>query len=195
MPAFIKNSQTSQKPAKRPLPSRSGEEGWNLLSVTISMSCLLIAILGTIGSITSSDMLAASTKETTFAMNAARQAIDSLIAWPDISEVFKDHNESTEDDSPNAEGPNFRIFGLSPQCQDPDGMVGKFIFPEIGGALREDINNPVLGMPRDLNGDGVIDSDDHSDDFVILPVLVRIEWKGRKGDRNFELMTFIAERH
>jgi len=44
---------------------------------------------------------------------------------------------------------------------------------------------PALGCPRDLNGDG--DDDDHLvsggvDGYVILPVTVRLKWRGAAGD-------------
>jgi hypothetical protein len=32
-------------------------------------------------------------------------------------------------------------------------------------------------MPRDLNGDGVVDALDHSVDRILLPVKVTVEWK------------------
>ena len=48
-----------------------------------------------------------------------------------------------------------------------------------------------LGMPRDLNGDGVIDSEDHAGDYVLLPVKVRVNWRGITGDRSFEVCTVL----
>jgi hypothetical protein len=42
-------------------------------------------------------------------------------------------------------------------------------------------------MPQDLNGDGLIDDLDHRDDYVILPMTVRVTWRGTTGERDFQL--------
>lgn len=59
--------------------------------------------------------------------------------------------------------------------------------------LREDVQDEKLGLPRDLNGDNVIDDANHSDGYVILPVRVRLSWQGRQGDRSYELSTMLTE--
>jgi hypothetical protein len=64
-----------------------------------------------------------------------------------------------------------------------------------GGALelREDVVDAGLGMPRDLNLDGVIDALDHSGDYRILPVRVLVEWTGMSGNRTHRLETVLSE--
>jgi len=58
--------------------------------------------------------------------------------------------------------------------------------------LREDVVLPKLGMPRDLNGDSMIDNVDHARDYFILPVHIRIEWIGSNGPRSFDLFTMLT---
>ena len=58
--------------------------------------------------------------------------------------------------------------------------------------LREDCVYPLLGMPRDLNGDSIIDQADHASDFLILPVQIRIEWEGRVGPQHVDLFTMLT---
>jgi prepilin-type N-terminal cleavage/methylation domain-containing protein len=58
--------------------------------------------------------------------------------------------------------------------------------------LREDFVDKALGMPRDLNGDSLVDDCDHASDYVILPVHVSLEWRGDFGPRRFDLYTQIA---
>jgi type II secretory pathway pseudopilin PulG len=58
--------------------------------------------------------------------------------------------------------------------------------------LREDFVDARLGLPRDLNGDSLIDDLDHSLDYVVLPVHVRISWRGAFGPRHYDLYTQIA---
>ena len=55
------------------------------------------------------------------------------------------------------------------------------------------MTDPRLCMPRDLNGDKVIDGEDHSLDYMVLPVTVSVRWKGKGGVRTFELHTMLAQ--
>ena len=57
----------------------------------------------------------------------------------------------------------------------------------VESALREDSADESLGMPRDLDGDKLVDSANHAADYVVLPVRVCIEWKGATGDMSLDL--------
>ena len=116
-------------------------------------------------------------------------------------EVFACYNADPGDDlglTIAARGPNFTVVGLDVQTGDPDGFCGRVLFPSVapGGAeeLREDFVDAGLNMPRDLNGDGMVDALDHGDDYVLLPVRVRVEWRGISGPRQIELETMLSAR-
>jgi hypothetical protein len=47
-------------------------------------------------------------------------------------------------------------------------------------------------MRRDLDGDGTIDGDDHAADYRVLPVRVRVRWRGPDGDRELFLVTVLS---
>jgi hypothetical protein len=52
-----------------------------------------------------------------------------------------------------------------------------------------------LGMPRDLDADGVVDDANHANDYLLLPIRIRIEWisKGTKNARRqFEMYTMFS---
>jgi hypothetical protein len=87
---------------------------------------------------------------------------------------------------------HFDVPGLSPREGDPDGRVGEIILPVAEGVdgpeLREDV------ALRDLNGDTVLDVVNHAADYVLLPVTVRLEWRGRSGPRQIELRTLLTRR-
>lgn len=59
--------------------------------------------------------------------------------------------------------------------------------------LREDLEDASLGMPRDLNGDNVIDDKDHAHDYLILPVRVELEWESSSGVRRFSITTQLTD--
>ena len=96
----------------------------------------------------------------------------------------------------SAPGGSFDVQGLRPLLDDPDGAVGAIVFPTMVEAgdlqLREDVALPELGMPRDLNGDGV-DALDHSDDYLVLPVSLEIEWLGSGGVSRSRMDLILVE--
>ena len=94
-----------------------------------------------------------------------------------------------------APGPNFVIAGLQPLKNDADGCVGEIVLPTVSGAgsiLREDVVDLSLGTPRDLNLDGVTDGGNHALDYRILPVLVRLRWRGEHGPQEIVMRTILG---
>lgn len=122
-----------------------------------------------------------------------------------------------------APGATFAVRGLSARPGAPGGVPGEVRFPTseefntvalvgaqrikalaeqqgMGGpppvpswALRENVDVPRLGMQRDLNGDSIIDGDNHATDYILLPVEVRVRWTGRCGDLEFAVCTMLTE--
>ncbi len=77
----------------------------------------------------------------------------------------------------------------------PGGKLGGIAggSPPATWELREDYQDEELSLPRDLNGDSILDSLDHSDDYILLPILIRVKWQGRYGPRVYEVYTMLAE--
>lgn len=155
-----------------------------------------------------STMTAAAKQRTVHRVNAAvsyeaRSVLERMIAI-DTSTVWSLYNENPFDDPGGpgtAPGRHFSIPGLKTLASDGDGFVGEVILPAFNvgtplapvWALREDAIDGELGLPRDLNGDHVIDSADHANDYRILPVRVRVEWQGELGPRRFELASTLVD--
>ena len=173
--------------------ARNTRGGYALLDVLFAASIMVVA-LGTVASTLTAGMgVSRLNRETAAALNRAESAIED-IASRDFGEAFASFNAITADDPPGVVAPGrfFAVAGLDPRRGDADGFVGEIIFPGGGTQLREDVVDPGLGMPRDLNGDSIIDSADHSGDYVILPVRVRLEWTGARGNRQIEVVSTIA---
>lgn len=168
-----------------------------LLEVLLGLMVLLIGVGATVASISSFARLDESNRETTIAYIAARQAIEGMQGQP-FRQVFPLFNATNVDDPAGfVPGSGFAVPGLNVQQGDPDGLVGRIIFPSPAGApatLVENVVDATFGLPRDLNADGAIDGDDHSGDYVALPVRVRIEWRGATGNRAIEIQTLLVPR-
>lgn len=134
-------------------------------------------------------------RERALAVEAAQNVLEDMrqVAF---SEIFARYNQDPDDDPDGrgtAPGANFAVEGLTRREEDPDGLAGCVILPADEPPLREDAEVELLGLPRDLNGDHRVDDADHSFDYIILPVRIHIEWKGRQGRRQFDLTTMFAD--
>lgn len=133
--------------------------------------------------------------ETAIAASGARTMIEQMKNH-EFSELFALYNDVPGDDPGGpgtAPGAHFAIQGLVPLTAG--GLVGTIVFPSIDGQLREDVVDDELGMPRDLNADSLVDSTNHANDCVLLPIRIRVEWTSRAGrdaKRKFEMFTMFA---
>ena len=171
-----------------------------LLELTIAMmvvSVALVFLTGTIGALSNQRVI---NSENAVARAAAKTVIESMRASV-FSQVWPRYNEDPDDDpggSGSAPGSGFAVGGLTPVPGDADELVGEILFPTSTGVsgfqeLREDVEDRALGLPRDLNGDSIVDASDHSDDYFILPVRVRIRWQGRAGERILDTYAQLCE--
>lgn len=167
----------------------------SMIEVCISMVILLVAIGGTLGTISSHLVLGASARETALAYLEAQRLVERMKA-EDFESLFARYNSTQADDPAGVHSPGagFAIAGLTPRASDPDGRVGRIFFPSEEDApeqLREDIRFNGRELDLDANGDRV--AGDRSKDYVLLPVRVRVEWKGRSGNRFVELQTTLIK--
>jgi prepilin-type N-terminal cleavage/methylation domain-containing protein len=177
--------------------SRS-ERGFTLLEVMISILLLVLGIAGisrlTIGVTRAGNLQ----RETERATEGARAMIERIKAVS-FSQAFRSFNATGSDDPGGvgtAPGANFAVAGLRPAPDDPDGLPGEVIFPtpaDQPGQLSESVIDPKVAMPRDLNGDGAIDSANHATDYKLLPVRVCVRWQSNDGTVGVvELKTNLA---
>ena len=174
---------------------RKRARGFTLVEIALLTVILLVAVGGLSGAVVSAIQLSRATEETAIADDAAR-AMAAQFALTPFDELFATYNADPGDDPDGqgtAPGEHFVVAGLAPRRDDADGRVGRIFMPAVdiaGGpaqSLQEDFVEPRWGMPRDLSGDTFVDSDDHKDDYIALPVTVRLEWVGPGGSRSLQV--------
>ena len=174
-----------------------GQAGFSLLEVVVAISMLVVVLLAFTRVTISSSVATATAREASLARESAREVVERLQA-ASFSDAFALYNLDGADDPDGANtapGSAFVVDGLTPLDADPDGIVGEIVFPTLGaapGVLREDLQLPFMGLPTDLNGDGVVDDQDHSGDYLLLPALVRVQWQSPSGPAKFEFKTLLG---
>lgn len=168
-----------------------------LVEIAISLSILVTILLGFSTALMSSMKASHTSREAAVATDAAREIMETLQA-SDFDTLFQNNNSVAADDVGGmpARLAAFAVDGLNPRSGDADGLCGEILLPEVvaGGVsqLREDVSIPALNMPRDLNGDGIVDNADHVGDYMILPVLVRVDWRGTAGEGRVQFKTILS---
>lgn len=167
-----------------------------MLELVAALVVLTVAGGGTLSAISSASFLSRSSDERTLAASAAKDVAERLRA-ESFREVFARYNDDPSDDvGPAPPGAHFDVAGLDPRPGDADGRVGRILFPVAAAtptSLFENQVDDLFGFPRDLNGDGAIDALDHAGDYRVLPVRVVVEWRGRSGNRRFEITTLLGD--
>jgi prepilin-type N-terminal cleavage/methylation domain-containing protein len=183
-------------PRRRPgNAARPRRAGFSLVEAILVMAIVSVAATMYAQTVASSARLDPIAAETATAAEAARIAIEELRAQPidQVVALFDADPDNDPGGPGTAPGARFGVAGLAPVAMGE--FVGVYEFPAVDGRIAEDLNDEMLGCPRDLNADGLVDAADHRDDWVILPVRVRLEWMPRGGSarpRTFELFTMLA---
>jgi type II secretory pathway pseudopilin PulG len=174
-----------------------------LVEVMVAIVILTVSVYILSSTVTATIAHSAVKRERAMAVESSMNLLERMRSEP-FDELFARYNDFPDDDPGGigtAPGKHFAILGLDPQEADKDGMVGEVVLPSGGSVaqvaggrqLREDVELPALSMPRDLNGDLMIDDKDHSADYIVLPVTIRISWLGKAGKRDFEMSTMFAK--
>lgn len=180
---------------------RSGRSGVTLVEMLVAMTILVVS-----AGMLSRTMIATSSQralnhENGIVLEAARGIVEDM-RNQEFADLFALYNSDPDDDpggAGTAPGHLFVVPGLDALEGAPEGACGEIVFPAVpvvastAVKLSETFVDARLGMPRDLNGDNVVDDQDHAGDYLVLPVRVQIQWKGRFGPRTYVLETMLAE--
>ena len=183
----------------RPTVSESARRGFTFVELAVGMTILLVSLLIFSSSVTGVAKQRAANRETALAVAAARNMLETLRA-EDFAEVYARYNANPADDpggAGTAPGNRFVVEGLDDAPDTVGGFDGEIVFPSVedavaGWQLREDVELRALGLPRDISGDNVVDDQDHSASYFILPVQVRVRWSGSSGTRQYEMATQLC---
>ena len=181
-----------QAPLTAGLRSRK-RSGFTMVEVMVALLVLTVAVQILSSTVTASISYTRVKRERAAAVVAATNVIETMHSLP-FYDLFATYNGSPDDDPDGpdtAPGARFEVHGLTPLPGEE--FVGRIEFPAEGARLVETFEDRRLGTPRDLNGDLLIDDDDRSGDYLVLPVVVTVEWKSQLGERRFEVATMLVD--
>lgn len=168
--------------------------GFSLVDVCLSMALLVIGLGVLIGSTFSAMKLDQVNASTALASQALRGLCEEMQAMP-IDEVLDSYVVHDDEDEPTRATKLARLRMRDPQLADRAGKepVARARFPLDGDGrtLREDLDLPEFGLPRDLDGDGAIDGADKRAAFRLLPVVLELDWEGPSGPQHLSLSTVL----
>src|SRR5258706_5619840 len=179
----------------RQLRAKSRRSAFTLIEVTIVIAILSVAVGLFAQTMLASARIDPVSEESRLAAEGARIELEDMRAL-DFAQIFASYDADPADDpagAGTAPGAWFAVPGLVPPPGAPG--VGHVIFPVANGALNESVVDATLGMPHDLDGDGQIDNNDHSNNAIILPVRIELEWaskSGRQGKRRLAFYDMVA---
>ncbi len=136
--------------------------------------------------------------EISLAHNAARSLIEDMRQVP-FSEVYARYNSNPNDDPGGPGTASVNHPSMAALTQNGNTPFFQITFPEAPdatGILREDINDPSMGMAggRDLNGDGQLDGQPRNTDYTILPVRINVSWRGHRGPVTRHVTVLLTQR-
>jgi type II secretory pathway pseudopilin PulG len=205
-----------------PSSPRANEAAFSLLETLCGMTLMFVGMLSLASSTVTGIATKETNRENARATNAARQFLESMqmgdVAFENVFRAYTlDPATATVPEGVTIEdlppgllskatrgifvgkaqelqpilARTFEVPYLKPH-EGSTAALGEVCFPVSEGEGGMELREDVAG--RDLNGDGFIDSENHADDYKILPVTVKVRWKGTRGAREFELHSLLVRK-
>jgi len=176
------SEQIGLEPRQRfPIARGSARKGFTLLEVTLALSVLVIAMMAVSATALRAHALRREIHDRSAAENAVRmiaERVQSVARIARSDPAGWAHDVIAALSAGGQIGNTFAISELTPL----DGASSVGSISVITSEIATDNSlGAELGMPRDLDGDGVVNNTDVSHTARLLPVIVRARWKGVSG--------------
>lgn len=178
-------------------PILHGRSGLSLVEIMAALMILSVAVYILTSTVMATVSHSVVRGERERAVEAAMNMVEGIRALPQ-QDVFALFNGEPGDDPYGAgtgPGRHFEVPSLNPIVDDKGvpRPVGTVLLPGTGSELIETATQPEFGLPRDLDGNLIVSGGNVANRYIVLPLIVRVEWESRLGPRKFELPTMLAD--
>ncbi len=164
------------RPTKR---QGQGRRGLTLLEVIIAMTVFMILLSALTSTILGAHLLRRTEQHRQLAESAIHSMGEDIRGTAIVSLQGSDPWAASIVSA--FDGRTFDVNGLTPI----EGAVSTGTIQIVTDETITDVEiGSDLGLPRDLDDDGSADNADAVDTAVLLPVVLRVDWRGPKGDRS-----------
>lgn len=163
---------------------RRGKDGFTVIEMALATTTLLVGIMSISAATLRMYQLGRQNHEKALAYNAVHAVAERINS---ASAIAAQSPETWAETILGTYGPGgtvgsfFKVHGLTPQ--DGSDRVGRIEIITDETLTDADIGT-VMGLPRDLNGDGDMNDSDVSGDARMLAVVVTARWRD-KGVNSF----------
>ena len=172
-------------------PDREAKAGFTVVEMALATTMLMVGIMAISAATLRMHQLGRQTREHTLAPNAMTQmgerlnSASAIAAMTPSTWAFELQEAYS---SGGSVGDDFHVEGLTPLDGFENAGSIEFITNET---LTDAELGVVLGMPRDLNGDGDATDVDITDSAKLLPVMVTIGWTVRGSETSIKHPLFL----
>jgi prepilin-type N-terminal cleavage/methylation domain-containing protein len=156
-------------------------KGFTLLEVMLAMSVLVVAMVAICATTLRVHALRRENRDRSVAENAVRMIAERVQS---VSRLARSDPAGWAQDVVAALNPGGQI-GNKFQVAELTPLDGAPTVGSISVITNESTSDATLGvelgMPRDLDGDGIVGNPDVTHTARLLPVIVRASWKGVSG--------------
>jgi prepilin-type N-terminal cleavage/methylation domain-containing protein len=168
---------------RRATASPRRKSGFSLLELVITIAVLVMGLMAISATVAGASILRHIDKERRLAETVLRSTVEAMRSYSrsSLSNPAGWSQTMVTDFSPGgAVGGTFDVPGLR-------AIPGQLTVGTIQVVVDERVTDKTLGvdlgMPRDLDADGVADNPNVSAKATMLPVVIRIQWMGTGGNR------------
>ncbi len=174
-----------------PIRVRDRASGFTIVETTVFVAILIMGLLA----LTATSLTTHSLRRASDERNIARHALKSMIEelnrsafeLIDINGTWPTNFTDTWE-AGGLVGDTFPVRGLSPWPGNPTVGTIELVTDET---MTDEELGIHLGLPVDLDNDGFIDNGDVSATAEMLPVVVRIRWRGVTGSLQMSQEFFV----
>lgn len=180
---------TARRPS--PAPRRSSTAGFTLIEVLVTASVLLIGLLA----MTSTSVVVNSLRKSASDQQTAQGALQAIVEDLHATARAADNDPLNWTNeildvygAGGTPGNSFAVPGLEAWAGAANVATVQVVTDET---TTDAALGAAAGMPRDLNGDGAVNSVDVRSTASLLPVIVRLQWTGSAGQQQLSQVVYL----